>query len=186
MKHDLVVGGSGMLAGLCKALAARGRTVSVVGRTRWKLDKLASAGGGLIHPLIVDYRFADRVPAEVEAAVARHGPIERVVCWTHEEVSTSAPLQFGGYASTGFLHVMGSAAADPAAPSKLQGWRDQFSLAYPALPYRAVVLGFVQDAAIGHARWLTHEEISAGVKRALDSNELLSIVGKVEPWSSRP
>ncbi len=42
MTHTLVVGGSGMLAGMCIARASRGETVSVVARDIEKLITLAA------------------------------------------------------------------------------------------------------------------------------------------------
>jgi hypothetical protein len=36
------------------------------------------------------------------------------------------------------------------------------------------------------SRWLTNQEISAGVIRAVDGDAPLSMVGVVEPWSARP
>ncbi len=50
-------------------------------------------------------------------------------------------------------------------------------LAAPKL--RIAVLGFVVENA--HSRWLTDAEISAGVGRALESDEPVTIVGMVTP-----
>src|ERR1043165_1902856 len=56
--HALVVGGSGMLAKLCRALAADGWHVTVVGRDPEKLAR-ATAGDSRLHPLRVDYEHVD-------------------------------------------------------------------------------------------------------------------------------
>jgi hypothetical protein len=47
-----------------------------------------------------------------------------------------------------------------------------------------VVLGFV--AGETGSRWLTNDEISTGVLKAVDEDAPLSIVGETRPWSARP
>jgi hypothetical protein len=49
---------------------------------------------------------------------------------------------------------------------------------------RLAVLGFVVEN--GQSRWLTDAEISDGVGRALESDDPVTIVGTVTPWSARP
>ncbi|MED4701280.1 hypothetical protein P9436_19755 [Lysinibacillus capsici] len=38
----------------------------------------------------------------------------------------------------------------------------------------------------GHARWLTHEEISQGVIVAIQQDPPIHIVGTLQPWAKRP
>ncbi len=170
-----------MLAGLCEALAGEGRRVSVVARNRESLERLAERAPGVI-PVPVDYSDLSALDASLRAAARDAGPIDRAICWIHS-TAPDAPLAVARHVRHVYCHVLGSAAADPAAPGRLERWRRRFA-ALPHLDYRIVVLGFVPGA--GGARWLTNEEISAGVKRALDRGEQLSIVGQVEPWSARP
>jgi hypothetical protein len=50
--------------------------------------------------------------------------------------------------------------------------------------YSQVILGFVLDG--NSSRWLTNDEISAGVIKAIEQPEEISIVGSIEPWERRP
>lgn len=180
MAHDLIIGGSGMLAGLAKTLANEGRTVSVLARNNRRLDQLAALAPG-IQPLPCDYHNSAALHQAVSDATTTHGAIERTVCWIHD----SAPEALGIVApfTTGtFLHVFGSAAADPANPAILDSWRARFD-GMPLI-YKQVVLGFVRTGA--SSRWLNHDEISDGVLKALNGKDLRTIVGAVTPWSDRP
>jgi hypothetical protein len=79
-----------------------------------------------------------------------------------------------------YCAVLGSASADPARPERLAEWRSLI----PAPKLRLAVLGFVVEN--GQSRWLTDAEISDGVGRALESDDPVTIVGTVTPWSARP
>ena len=67
--HALVVGGSGMLAGLCHLLAVDGWQVTIVGRDEAKLAR-AVAGDPRLHAVSVDYEDLDAFSAALEAAAA--------------------------------------------------------------------------------------------------------------------
>jgi hypothetical protein len=49
---------------------------------------------------------------------------------------------------------------------------------------RVAVLGFMVEHGV--SRWLDDAEISAGVGRALESGDPVTIVGTVTPWDVRP
>ena len=170
MPHTLVVGGSGMLAELCTALAADGELVSVPARGREKLLRLASlVPAGNIHPLAADYRRPDEVEEILGVAVQSYGAITRTICWAHEEQSADAPYLFARYTEHRFFHVLGSAAADPSNPKRLGRLRESFEARFPALAYHTVVLGFRQDQGAA-SRWLSNREISQGVLAALSAS----------------
>jgi hypothetical protein len=80
-----------------------------------------------------------------------------------------------------YFHVLGSAADDPSQPDDAR--RSRFA-ALSDLVYHEVILGFIVDR--GTSRWLTHDEISAGVLAAIDRGAPRSIVGTTRPWSARP
>jgi hypothetical protein len=177
--HDLVIGGSGMLAGLVRELAAQGRQVTVIARGRERLQRLAAPN---IHPLALDYRDADTLEAGLARCVARSGPIARCVAWMHDD-DLERVLRIAGCVSEVYCQVLGSASGDPSQPDLLARWQTAFApLGRPVL--RLAVLGFVLEG--DGARWLSDAEISAGVGRALDSDEPVTIVGTVTPWSRRP
>lgn len=185
--HDLVVGGSGMLAGVVRRLWAEGRAVSVVARGQEKLDELASvAPAGRFKPVKVDYADASAFDAGIAEAAASLGPVERTVCWAHG-TAPGAPAIAARWTRDLFVHVLGSASLDPGNPGALRAARDRvMDAANPGLEYRAVVLGFATGAAGKGSRWLTHAEICSGVWEALAGREALSVVGTITPWSARP
>jgi hypothetical protein len=97
--------------------------------------------------------------------------------------SKGRALKIARQVSAVYCEVLGSASADPARPDLLQAWQALFQpLTTPKLCL--AVLGFMMEN--DHARWLTDEEISAGVGRALESEDPVTIVGTVTPWSARP
>jgi hypothetical protein len=183
--HDLVIGGSGMLAGLCLRLAKEGNTVSVVARKPEPIQALTNqAAPGHIIPVLADYRESGAFEQALLGSAERHGPPNRIFCWVHDDVAPDAALQAAGHANGPFWHVLGSAAGHPGEPKILSGWRVRFCDRRPRLDYRQIVLGFVleKDAS----RWLTDAEISDGVYNAAQSGDALRIVGIVDPWSRRP
>jgi NAD(P)-dependent dehydrogenase (short-subunit alcohol dehydrogenase family) len=171
--HALVVGGSGMLAGLCRLLSADGWEVTVVGRDR---DKLARAAhdDARIHPLSVDYQQTDGFFAALEEATATRGPIVLAVCWIRSWLPRSLLTAAAAVAPGGRLfHVVGSerSAASAAAIAELQR-RDELS-------YHQVELGAVVDSS--GRRWLSDDEISGGVYTAVKADRPYFLVGTLAP-----
>ncbi|GMA49950.1 short-chain dehydrogenase [Alicyclobacillus contaminans] len=175
--HSLVVGGTGMLAGVTTWLAQQGYTVSVVSRRAGRFSDEIPAGR--IHAITVDYRESETLRQRIDEAVSLHGPIQLAVFWIHtdardafrvisEEVSrhASAPWRL--------FHVRGSAAHLNPEPPQVP----------PNCRYREVVLGFVIEG--NRSRWLTHEEISGGVMDAIRKDGERTVVGTLEPWDKRP
>jgi hypothetical protein len=182
--HDLVIGGSGMLAGLCLKLAQDGPTVSIVARDARRIQVLAGQVSGRIAPAIADYRDLDTFAYALSRAVGDHGRAGRTFCWVHDEIAPEVPLQAADHVDGPFWHILGSGAANPAEPQTLSGWRERFRRRWPKLDYRQIVLGFVLEAE--RSRWLTDAEISDGVYSAAQSCDVLRIVGTIDPWSRRP
>ncbi|HEY4162071.1 MAG TPA: hypothetical protein VGM59_03345 [Dongiaceae bacterium] len=179
--HDLIIGGSGMLAGLAQALAQNGRRVSVMARSITKLNRLAAQHPG-IQTLALNYQDRPALERGLKDAAERSGPITRCIAWMHDDDPDRVRMIMR-HAGTVYCHVMGSASADPAQPERLAQWRD--AVANPAGPtLRIAVLGFVVEGA--SSRWLTNTEISEGVGRALESADPVTIVGTVTPWEKRP
>lgn len=182
-EHALVVGGSGMLRGLCLALAGRGLTVTVIGRTPQRLARLVKDSNdlpGRIHTLAVDYRDDDYLRRALAMVTPKFGPITLAAVWIHS-TAPHAPYSVAEFIQGRYFHVLGSAVADPSRPDDTR--RARFE-AIPAIVYHEVILGFV-PGPFG-SRWLTDDEISAGVLQAIDEDQPRFIVGTVEPWSARP
>jgi len=177
-RHSLVVGGSGMLAGLCRRLARDGWQVSIVGRDRSKLTR-ATAGSPRVHPISVDYEQLGPFTAALRSAAAERGPIVLAVCW----IRSSAPQSLRATAdaltpSAQFFHVMGGQRSDAsvAAIAELER-RD-------GLEYRQVWLGVAIEH--GRERWLTNDEISDGVYTAIATDSKRHLVGAPRHESTPP
>ena len=187
MSHVVVIGGSGMLAGLVLQLARDGDVVSVVARCREKLDQLmdkSAQRGDTIWPLSVDYHRSKTLSDQLGDALTRHGPCTQMISWIHDTngqvAHTLANVLHQQRTECRYFEVLGSAAADPSRPTNgiepfaEKGW----------IHYRAVILGFV--CGLEGGRWLTHAEISQGVYMAVQQDQKRYVVGTVQPWSSRP
>lgn len=183
--HALVIGGTGMLRGATQSLVNRGRHVSVVSRDRAKFSRLledtAIECRDRLHQIPVDYRDTDNLADGINASIDQYGPIQSAVLWIH----ASAPDAPGAVADllsrrsdqgTTIIEVLSSGS------SQVLGY--SASLERPNVAHRRVVLGFVREDEC--SRWLTDNEISGGVIRAIDAANPLSVVGQVEPWSQRP
>lgn len=83
--HALVVGGSGMLAGVSLELCRRGFVPSVVARRASRLAALARrvSGLGRIHPLAVDYHSTDDLASALRSAELELGTFALAVVWIH-------------------------------------------------------------------------------------------------------
>jgi len=94
--HALVVGGSGMLAGLCQCLAEDGWQVSVIGRDSAKLSRATDINQRL-HPLSVDYEQIGAFQTSLSAITDATGPITLAICWirswaAHSLITTAAAV----------------------------------------------------------------------------------------------
>ncbi len=151
--HAVVVGGTGMLLGTTRALAARGHRVTSVARRPTEV-----ADG--VAPAAVDYRESDALREVLADAVAERGPLELAVCWFHTDAPEAPAIVADALAPGGRLVQVFGTRRWPLAPVPL------------AIAYREVLLG-----AVG-GRWLTHDEIAAGVLDAIDADEPCRVVGE--------
>ena len=153
--HGVVVGGTGMLAGLTSALAAHGRPVTSIAR------RSADLGPG-VTAVRLDYRDNASLSAGLARAVEERGPVDLAVCWIHAD-APEAPRTVAGVLAPGARLV------------QVFGTRAWPLLDVPLhVAYRQVLLGS------RGGRWLTHDEISAGVLEALDADRPLTVVGERE------
>lgn len=179
--HALVVGGTGMLAGAVRGLVSRGWRVSVLAR-RASAFALREPG---VTGLDCNYNDTDALVATLNRARDGEGAIDLAIGWF--KTLGPAPMlatRTGGLGAPGrFFHVLGSGMDDPDHPERLpRAARAADGAAW--CRYRQVILGFVLDG-LG-ARWLTNDEISAGVLRAIDEDAEVARIGATRPWSARP
>ena len=178
-RHALIVGGSGMLAGLARSLLDAGCTVSIMARDEARIR--AAAPG--IHALACDYNDGEAVEAALAADKAARGAPDLLVTWIHGRAPSLRRRLAGAVVPGGrFVQVLGSAHGDPAHPERLE----EMAGAAAGLPvrYQAVVLGFVVEGAA--ARWNTSAEISQGIGKIIESCAASGVVGRLSPWSARP
>ena len=186
-RHALVVGGTGMLRGVCLGLAASGWTVSVIARRHAPLAALArdaaeQTGQNAIHPIPLDYHDIPSLALGIRTAIVTHGPISLAACYIH----SSAPMAPFVIADTlaaracQFIHIVGSAAPDEL---WVDSTRDEIA-AHPLITYRRVILGFIRERDT--SRWLTDEEICRGVLKAIDDPTPEQVIGTVSPWELHP
>jgi NAD(P)-dependent dehydrogenase (short-subunit alcohol dehydrogenase family) len=155
LRHAVVIGGTGMLAGVVRDLARRAGTLTLLARSPQRLAAESKA-----RALPMDW--ADRTSVSNALAHLRGQPAPGLmVSWIHPEglwcLRLFEELLAPGARS---LRVHGSAAGDP-------GYGIRTDPAPPAHVSREdVVLGWVNEP--GGRRWLTHEEICTGVLQALD------------------
>jgi hypothetical protein len=175
--HTLVVGGTGMLSGATIWLAEQGHTVSVVSRRPGIFSSCSDPGR--IRSITVDYRESDNLRRCIAEAIAMRGPIGLAVAWIHSDAPDALRVISDEISSRTkepwrLFHVRGSAA--------------YLHPEQPQVPinclYRQVILGFVLEG--DRSRWLTHEEISGGVIRAIQRDAERTVVGTLEPWDQRP
>jgi hypothetical protein len=157
-RRALVLGGTGMLAGVAAALLDDGWFVVIPSRRRPAEPVTNGNGrGGGAQWVKADWT----VPATLADAAreALGGPADLLVAWVHREVRTGVLRAVSPLLADGapVIEVHGSASANPVGgcPDPILGEH----------PTQQVVLGYVRHA--GRTRWLTHEEISAGVLDAV-------------------
>lgn len=181
----LMVGGTGMLAGCAVELARRGSVVGVVARGRERLDALSDAAAdlpGRIEPIVADYLDLPSFRDAVWDFVAENAPVGCAIAWIHgsspDPALAVAEALLRHARDARYMDIIGSLRTHPELVS-----RGRRALFLP-LEYQAVLLGYAEDE--DGPRWLTDEEISAGVLRALDGPALDHVVGRLDPWDGRP
>lgn len=186
MPHSLVIGGSGMLAGLVRSLTTRYSTVSVIARDSGKLSMLSAdaSGPGTIEELALDYGRDKDLTSALCKSQELHGPIDVTFAWVHHSSAPRAIAVAAGQVQGTFFHILGSAFGNPANPSLLSKWVSVVLSVNPNLDYRQIILGFVAEDE-KRSRWLRNDEISTGCAAALESAGSLLVVGTVNPWSRR-
>ena len=163
--HVMVIGGTGMLAGLCQTLADRGHPTSVLARRSQDL------GPGVLC-FTCDYTRADSLTAAADQAMAELGPVGVLISWIHSTAPGAAMHAHRLTNPDRHLRILGSAGAQRPAPDPSEAGCER------------ITLGWVRTGST--SRWLSHAEICLGVIGAFDRPKPETIVGTVEPWEHRP
>ncbi|MCP8618102.1 hypothetical protein [Salirhabdus salicampi] len=181
-EHVLVVGGTGMLSEVSLWLNKKGYTVVVIGRHKEKYRQMVKQAKEpkRMFSIAVDYHDDILFENKVEETIRRNGPFSHIIAWVHSSASNVIPtlMNIQNIYSQGndfhFYHIKSSAS-----------YFDNMSLNIPKrCNYYEVFLGF--KIINNHSRWLTHKEISQGVKDVIQHRRKHTIVGQIEPWAKRP
>ncbi|WP_284140194.1 MULTISPECIES: short-chain dehydrogenase [unclassified Virgibacillus] len=179
-KHALIIGGTGMLQNVSHWLVAQNYFLSVINRNTRNFEamKASSPAPDQLYSIRVDYHNYRALEAGVKKAFSIHGAPELIISWIH----SSAP-----YALPTIIRER----ANDSLPWKLfhvQGSSSYFVKERLTVPenctYRRVYLGFIVENE--QSRWLTHDEISEGVMKAIRTDASETIVGTLQPWNKRP
>lgn len=183
--HSLIIGGTGMLWDVSCRLAQNSDVITSVARTEaslLRLDLKLQRLSCVHHVLALDWSNAEHFIETILQHLEDVGSPKRVIAWIHEPtvgVLLASALSDAGHVCA-FYQILGSSVAHPQGGA-LQKLRKAFP---KRLNYHQIILGFHLEETT--ARWLTHSEISNGVKAALECKKPVYIVGSVEPWSARP
>lgn len=182
MKHVLVVGGTGMLAGVSLWLLDNGYHVSILARNAGRMKSLIERTGlkSCVTPILVDYHNEYELRKKVKATIKQNGDIDMVVAWIHSTAERALELIVKEVSANEnkweLFHILGSS-SDADKIKRKRPLADSYF-------YHQVQLGFIDEGS--HSRWLTNEEISKGVIEAVKKKEKLLTIGQIEPWERRP
>ncbi|WP_074037050.1 hypothetical protein [Exiguobacterium profundum] len=165
-KHILLVGGTGMLAGLASYLAIE-HNVTVIGRNKEKMASVVQRNPETCHPLIVDYCDEELLSIALQKAVQKNGPFDRVIAWVHRGSGKAMQLILNHSETAEVIHILGSRANTEYEKACLCLNDQQL--------YRQVQLGEMHELA--SVRWLTHDEIVKGVHDAMQNQDDYRLIG---------
>lgn len=163
-------------------LLAKRYHVSIIARNSGRMKQLIENAGIKNHvtPIFVDYKNYDELQKKVHSIIEQNGNIAIVVAWIH----STAPEALGIIAKENSVnkndwelyHVLGSG-------SDVNEIKREVTMPEECLYYQ-IQLGFVIEG--DRSRWLTNEEISAGVIEAMEEKNKIVTIGQIEPWGKHP
>ncbi|CAN5447403.1 short-chain dehydrogenase [soil metagenome] len=168
----LVIGGTGMLLDACKHFA-HSEIVYVVSR-----NELSSDYKNIFH-IKADYTNPDEFLKAIKECFKNRVFPQRVILWIHstgdEAVYLLLNFIFLTHPKTKIFHIKGNGNFNPSKAGKI---------IVSNINYFEIILGFTlrNDSS----RWLTNEEISAGVIEAVKSEKKSFTIGVTEPWDKHP
>lgn len=176
----VLIGATGMLWPAVQVWHEAGHELTLLARSRSRIAaKILALGDNAPGFIEVDYHDEARL-RDVLCEVSQ--PVDCVVAWVHGSAPRALDVVIEVLSPARVIHVLGSAAAHPSRGTA-QPLRAHHALQVTL--YQQVVLGFVRRVD-GSTRWLMHAEIAQGVLDAYDTEELMTLVGVVEPWADRP
>ena len=172
-----------MLQAASVKLASRSRTMTSVARTERSLaavNALLSAASAVHHMLALDWSRPEEFLHSLRQHLVRTKRPDLVIAWIHDD---ELAIRVAGLVATQpacrFFHVVGSARSDPSLIAATLRQR----LPPSNFTYHQVILGYIRAGR--DTRWLTNDEISAGLLDAIARAEPEYVVGTIQPSLSR-
>jgi len=177
-----------MLRGVALYLAAKGYDVTVVARNEQRLAALqqeAAEKGGNIRPRRLDYRVTPMFKNKLMDDLRLAGPADIAVTWIHSDAPEApeavADLLAMSKSKCRQFDILGSQYHDP---TSLKRDRSEIAKGRDSIDYHAVYLGFMLEGR--SSRWLTNDEIAAGVIAAIETDARETTIGVTMPWEMHP
>ncbi|MBB6451404.1 NAD(P)-dependent dehydrogenase (short-subunit alcohol dehydrogenase family) [Geomicrobium halophilum] len=113
MKHAIVFGGTGMLAGATKWLIDNADHISVIGRNKHRLEQLYPDHDNVDLRLVtLDYKDNEALSHFLRQTIQTYGPIDLIVSWIHSVAPDAIPIIFDELTHQKrpwlFFHIKGS------------------------------------------------------------------------------
>jgi NAD(P)-dependent dehydrogenase (short-subunit alcohol dehydrogenase family) len=182
--HVLVFGGTGMLAQTTGWIAEHAKHTVAFGRNKQRLNGLAKKYGQYgLEARELDYTNTEALRKAIKVTYTEYGKIDLVVSWIHSTAPDAIPEIKKQLSKLQKNHqwtlvvVKGSSSHLARITDSEMDIPDNCFL-------KEVQLGFKYNGV--SSRWLTHQEISEGVIKAIREDKKNSVVGTLEPWEKRP
>lgn len=177
----LVIGGTGLLEGVCHWLTSEGYDVYVIHRDDKKFEMMKDNSDypQQLHSITVDYHDNDKLQLAIQETKRKHGCCpDLIISWIHNSAPNALPTVLKEVqtrtAPWKLIHIQGSSSF----------FVKENTTVPKTCEYRRVYLGFPPNDH--HSRWLTHEEIAGGIIKVIKRDYKETVIGTLKPWSKRP
>ncbi len=177
-QHALIIGGTGMLKAASLAIIDKYEKTTLIARNVDRLEQIAI--NPKTNPISLNYTDSNMLKAALKSSTQKYGSFDLAIIWIHS-TAPQAPYIAAEFVNADYYHLLGSSYGKPGEDNteRLAKFRD-----FKNLNYHEIILGFIlEDNA---SRWLSHNEISTGVLKAIKQQQKSFVVGTLSPWSARP
>lgn len=179
VKRVLIIGGTGMLRGTTEYFISNNFHVSIIGRDPQKLNYFTSKfpTKKTFNLISIDYTESISFLKVIEENIKNNGSFNIIISWVHSNGLNSF-LQLIDVVKKSndqalLYHIKGSSFYDSAQNNSFNRL-----IKSNKLIYREIFLGYKRENNL--SRWLTNDEISSGVIKAIKSNNAISIIGRID------
>ncbi|APZ44231.1 hypothetical protein BW247_14980 [Acidihalobacter ferrooxydans] len=127
--------------------------------------------------LALDWSKPDLFLQKIAEHINRTEQPNLVLAWMHDESLAIRLASAVGNGRVAFFHIVGSSRTNPAQIAE----RAKSAVgSFAGLTYYQVILGAKRHGST--FRWLTNQEISAGILTAIEQRKSRFVVGTLEQW----